>query len=128
ADYNNNHKEEGTAENINNLSSPLSNNKDIERTMGNFKSYTNNRFNQVENEIENNKRAIKRLGAASEATANLHFNANHSGYAIAAGEYDGETALAAGVQFRTSKTTAISLQASYDAESTGGSIGLHGDF
>lgn len=98
------------------------------KLINSMKSYTDYRFNQAESQIEDNSRAIKRLGATAEAAANLHYNANHSGYAIAAGEYNGESALAAGIQFKTSQSTAITLQASYDAESTGGSVGFHGDF
>lgn len=98
------------------------------KLMNSMKSYTDYRFNRAESQIKVNSRAIKRLGATAEAAANLHYNANNSGYAIAAGEYNGESALAAGIQFRTGQSTAITVQASYDAESTGGSAGFHGDF
>ncbi|MGV2814580.1 YadA-like family protein [Enterobacter cancerogenus] len=98
------------------------------KMMNMTRSYTDRRFNQAERQIENNSRAIKRLGATAEAAANLHYNSNHSGYAIAVGEYNGESALATGIQFQTGKTTALTLQASYDDESAGGSVGFHGDF
>lgn len=78
--------------------------------------------------IADNTKAIKHVGAMAAASANLHYNVNHSGYAVAAGEYKGSTAFAGGVQVQTSATTAITFQASYDGESVGASVGFHGDF
>ncbi|UHO31188.1 hypothetical protein K7R23_00070 [Citrobacter rodentium NBRC 105723 = DSM 16636] len=92
------------------------------------KSYTDRVARGLQKQINHNGKAIKRLGASAQATANLHYNANHNGYAIAVGEYNSETALAGGLQFNTGKSTAVTVQGSYDAESFGGSVGLHGDW
>ncbi|WP_407933100.1 YadA-like family protein [Herbiconiux daphne] len=50
------------------------------------------------------------------------------GYAVAVGEYDGATAIAGGLQFNTSTNTAITVQASYDGEAAGASVGFHGSW
>ena len=91
-------------------------------------AYTDHVAKGLQKQITSNKRAIKRLGASSQATANLHYNANRNGYAVAVGEYNGETALAGGIQFNSGKHTAVTVQGSYDAEAFGGSVGLHGDW
>jgi len=91
-------------------------------------TYTDHVAKGLQKQITDNKRAIKRLGASSQATGNLHYNANRNGYALAVGEYNGETALAGGVQFTSGKHTAVTVQTSYDAEAFGGSVGLHGDW
>ncbi len=99
-----------------------------DRNLAESKSYTDHVAKGLKKQIDHNASAIKRLGASSQATANLHYNANHNGYAISVGAYDGETALAGGLQFQTGKHTALTVQTSYDAEALGGSVGLHGDW
>lgn len=91
-------------------------------------NYTDHVAKGLKNQINRNKRAIKRMGASSQATANLHYNGNKNGYAVALGQYSDETSLAGGLQFKVSAHNAITAQVSYDAEHMGGSIGLHGDW
>lgn len=99
-----------------------------DRNLAQSKSYTDRIAKGLKKQIDHNASAIKRLGASSQATANLHYNANHNGYAVSVGAYDGETALAGGLQFQTGKHSALTVQTSYDAEALGGSVGLHGDW
>ena len=86
------------------------------------------RIDRNSKDIAANRKAIKQVGAMAAASANLHYNVNHNGYAVAAGEYNGATAIAGGVQFQTGEHTAVTLQASYDGEAVGASVGFHGDF
>ena len=90
------------------------------------KDYTDHVAHGLQSQITENKRAIKRLGASSQAVANLHYNGAHSGYAVAVGQYASESALAGGLQFQVTGYSAISVQTSYDAAHVGGSVGLHG--
>ena len=92
------------------------------------KEYTDHVAKGLQKQIDHNRRAINRLGANSQAVANLHYNGNKSGYAIAVGQYGSETALAGGLQFNVTRHNALTVQAGFDAGHTGGSIGLHGDF
>lgn len=78
--------------------------------------------------IEQNNHDIKRVGAIGAAQANLHYNANRSGYAIALGEYRGVTGIAGGLQYGITESTAVTLQAAYDGKYTSASVGFHGDW
>ncbi|MCS5736720.1 YadA C-terminal domain-containing protein, partial [Herbiconiux daphne] len=79
-------------------------------------------------QIAANTKAIKQVGAMAQATSNLHYNASNSGYAMAVGEYKGAVAFAGGVQKQINEHTAVTVQVSYDGDSVGASVGIHGDF
>lgn len=90
--------------------------------------HNSQRIDRNSKDIAANRKAIKRVGAMAQAASNLHYNVNHNGYAVSVGEYQGNTAIAGGVQFQTGAHTAVTLQASYDGEAVGASVGFHGDF
>lgn len=100
----------------------------VDQGVQDAKRYTDRVAKGLQHQIDHNSQAIKRLGASAQATSNLHYNANRSGYAVSVGDYRGETALAGGLQFRAGSHNAVTLQGSYDAEAFGGSVGLHGDW
>ncbi|WP_318373622.1 YadA C-terminal domain-containing protein [Enterobacter sp.] len=100
----------------------------VDQGVQDAKRYTDHVAKGLQKQIDRNNKAIKRLGASAQATANLHYNANRSGYAVSVGDYRGETALAGGLQFRAGNHSAVTVQGSYDAEAFGGSVGLHGDW
>lgn len=93
------------------------------------------RLNKVESatqqnssDIAENRKNIKRVGAMTQASSNLHYNRNENGYALAVGEYAGQEAIAGGMQFNTSGNSAITVQASYDGEDAGASLGFHSNW
>lgn len=93
------------------------------------------RINKVESatkqntsDIAENRKTIKRVGAMSQASSNLHYNRSENGYAVAVGEYAGQAAIAGGMQFNTSNNSAITVQASYDGEDAGASVGFHSNW
>ncbi|POT56094.1 hypothetical protein C3432_19135 [Citrobacter amalonaticus] len=81
-----------------------------------------------EQDIAELKRDVRNLGASAQASANLHYNANQSGYAVAVGQYESSTAIAGGMQFQANAHSAVTVQASYDGTAAGGSLGFHSDF
>lgn len=105
--------------------------RDSERRIGAANSgvqANHNAINANRHEIETNRRDIKRVGAAAISAANLHYNDSESGYAVAIGNYRGETAIAGGIQFHVHNRTAATAQVSYDGSGTGVSVGLHSSF
>ncbi|CAI2042902.1 YadA-like C-terminal region [Serratia fonticola] len=79
-------------------------------------------------DIDENTKDIKRVGAMAQAVSSLHYNRNESGYAVAAGEYDGEASIAGGMQFSTSQDSAVTMQVSWDGNATGAGVGFHSNF
>ncbi|HGM5489635.1 TPA: YadA-like family protein, partial [Serratia fonticola] len=79
-------------------------------------------------DIDENSKNIKRVGAMAQAVSSLHYNRNESGYAVAAGEYDGETSIAGGMQFSTSDNSAVTVQMSWDGNAAGAGVGFHSNF
>ncbi|AEJ81396.1 gp20 [Erwinia phage vB_EamM-Y2] len=79
-------------------------------------------------QIETNRRDIRRVGATAVASANLHYDASNSGYAVSVGEYRGETAIAGGLQYGITEQSAATVQVSYDGTGTGASVGFHSSF
>ncbi|MFN3067748.1 hypothetical protein ACKWMY_06465 [Serratia sp. J2] len=79
-------------------------------------------------DIDENTKDIKRVGAMAQAVSSLHYNRNESGYAVAAGEYDGEVSIAGGMQFSTSQDSAVTMQVSWDGNATGAGVGFHSNF
>ncbi|MCW3479822.1 YadA C-terminal domain-containing protein [Neisseriaceae bacterium JH1-16] len=86
------------------------------------------RIRRNEQDIQDMQTSVKRIGALAVASANLHYNRAENGYAVAVGEYAGSTAVAGGLQFNTSSNTAIDVQASYDGDDVGASVGFHGSY
>ncbi|WJN64028.1 hypothetical protein Erwinia_phage_Fougasse_00065 [Erwinia phage Fougasse] len=79
-------------------------------------------------QIETNRRDIRRVGATAVASANLHYDASNSGFAVSIGEYRGETAIAGGLQYGITEHSAATVQVSYDGTGTGASVGFHSSF
>ncbi len=79
-------------------------------------------------DIDENTKDIKRVGAMAQAVSSLHYNRNESGYAVAAGEYDGEASIAGGMQFSTSQDSAVTMQVSWDGNATSAGVGFHSNF
>ena len=86
------------------------------------------RIDQNSKDIHENRKTINQVGAMSQATSNLHYAGHQSGYAVAVGEYDNETAVAGGLNFGLTAKTSVSVQVSYDGNATGGSVGLSGSW
>ena len=86
------------------------------------------RIDQNSKDIHENRKTINQVGAMSQATSNLHYAGHQSGYAVAVGEYDNETAIAGGLNFGLTAKTSVSVQISYDGNATGGSVGLSGSW
>ena len=86
------------------------------------------RIEQNSKDIHENRKTINQVGAMSQATSNLHYAGHQSGYAVAVGEYDNETAVAGGLNFGLTAKTSVSVQVSYDGNATGGSVGLSGSW
>ncbi|NKE94731.1 hypothetical protein, partial [Pantoea agglomerans] len=80
--------------------------------------------------IDENSKKIKQIGDNAAAMSSLHFDANHSSWALSTGTANGEGAgFAAGIQKGVTEHSAVSIQASTD--SYGGwmaGAGVHGDF
>lgn len=91
-------------------------------------SHNEQRITKNEQDIKEVRKSVKHVGAMATASANLHYNRSENGYAVAVGEYEGATAIAGGVQFNISTNTAATVQASFDGEGTGVSVGFHGSW
>ena len=64
----------------------------------------------------------------AQAIAGLHYDANNTGIAVAAGTYDGAQAIAGGAQFNTSATSAATVGISWDGNAVGANVGWHKSF
>lgn len=88
----------------------------------------NARIDHLSKRVDNLDHRINRVGSLSMASSSLHFNNNHSGYAMALGQYRDSVAIAGGLQFNITEHSAATIQATYDGQDVAVGAGVHGDF
>lgn len=101
------------------------------RTLANHESRIGSLEGQTKqnrDDIQTNKKNISRVGAMAQAISGLHYDANNTGIAVAAGTYDGSNSLAMGSQFNTTERSAATVGVSYDGNVVGANAGWHTSF